>query len=140
MKRRIRDAWGGNPPNIRFISSAAPDSLELPLSGNGTGRMPVDRAIKEIERDFENQTGWFNAWVFDHYKSGDEADTYELQSWDVYYPDAGSGNAYEAVIMLSYAPVNYLATLQKHMPEFIDEYLAELAQLEALERMVEEVG
>ena len=137
MQRRIRDAWGGNPPNIRYIAAAAPDTIELPLSGSGTGRLTPQQAIQELEDDFQNHTGEYYAWVFGHYESGDEADCYELQSWDIYYPNPSDGNAYEAVIILSYAPVNHLATLKKHMPEFVDEYLAEQARLEQLEQLLE---
>lgn len=74
--------------------------------------MPLDRFIKDLQRDMKAQKGDYYAYVKN--SDGDEADTYVLKTWQVCRPDDG---AYEAVVILYYAALNPYLTIKKHMGE-----------------------
>lgn len=84
--------------------------------------MSLESFIKDLERDMKKQKGQYYAYVMETDK--DEADTYTLQTWEVYTsPDS----CYEALVILYYAPLNPYLTLKKHMGEqWAQEYLDEL--------------
>ncbi len=112
MNKTVLSSWGFNPPNIYAISTPLPDAPDLPLSGGCTTRMPLERFIKDLERDMEKQKGQYYAYVME--ADRDEADTYILKTWQVCRPDDG---LYEAVVILYYAPLNPYLTIKKHMGE-----------------------
>lgn len=112
-------AWDGNPPNIQAISFPMPDAPYLPLAGGCTSRMSLEDFLKDVQRDFDRQTGCYYAYVFDGDKS--EEDTYVLTTWDVTRPD---NECYEAIVILYYSPLNPYLTIKKHMgEELAEEYL-----------------
>ncbi|MEM6256634.1 MAG: hypothetical protein AAF821_27315 [Cyanobacteria bacterium P01_D01_bin.156] len=141
MRQDIRLGWEGCPPRIEYLAQPFPGAPHLPLTGSGSTDMPLDKFLGKLEQSLTSRSAArgnrYHQYVWGHHGSDDEADIYELTCWEVCRPDSG---VYEAVVILYYSPMNTLATLSKHMPEFVDEYLAEQAQKEALERLVEEVG
>jgi hypothetical protein len=75
--------------------------------------------LKHLERDFECQTGHYFEYVWESEKQ--DADTYALQSWEVFRSD---NKTFEALVVLHYMPINPYLTLQKHFgQEAADEYL-----------------
>ncbi|WP_017654702.1 hypothetical protein [Fortiea contorta] len=119
QKRTAYSAWDGNPPNIQYFTAPMPDAPYLPLTGCGTARTQLKSFLNSIERDFEQQTGHYFEYVWESDK--DDADTYALQSWEVFRPENGS---FEALVVLYYAPINPYLTLQKHFgQDAADEYL-----------------
>ncbi len=86
-------------------------------------RMSVESFIKDLQTDLEKQKGHYYAYVKN--SEGDEADTYILQTWEVY---KGDNSCYEALVILYYAALNPYLTYKKHMGEhWAQEYLDELA-------------
>lgn len=72
--------------------------------------------------NIEKQKGHYYAYVKN--SEGEEADTYILQTWDVY---KGDNSCYEVLLTLYYAPLNPYLTYKKHMGEnWAQEYLDEL--------------
>jgi hypothetical protein len=119
MKRTAYSAWDGDPPNIQYLTTPMPDAPYLPLTGTGAAQMTLESFLNDLEQDFERQKGHFFEYVWESDK--DEADTYALQSWEVFRPDGGT---FEALVVLYYAPINTYLTLQKHFGQDVaDEYL-----------------
>lgn len=119
QKRTAYSAWDGNPPNIQYLAVPMPDAPYLPLTGCGMARTRLNTFLEDLERDFANQSGHYFEYVWESEK--DEADTYALQSWEVFRPDNAM---FEALVVLYYAPINPYLTLQKHLgQDAADEYL-----------------
>ncbi|MEM8805561.1 MAG: hypothetical protein AAGF01_06000 [Cyanobacteria bacterium P01_G01_bin.38] len=109
------------------MAQPMPDAPCLPLTGGGTADMSLEDFLKELEADFSHHQGYYREYVLGHHSSLDEADHYFLESWDVYEP---RNNTHEALVVLYYSPVNPLSTLKKHMPDMVDDYLADCASIE----------
>ncbi|HBL14238.1 MAG TPA: hypothetical protein DD379_23190 [Cyanobacteria bacterium UBA11162] len=123
MNRTVFSSWGYKPPNIYAISMPLPDAPRLPLSGGAIANMSLDSFIKNLETDVKKQKGHYYAYVME--ADRDEADTYTLQTWEVY---TSPESCYEALVVLYYAPINPYLTYKKHMGEhWAQEYLDELA-------------
>lgn len=135
MQQDIRAGWEGNVPNIHAIAQPYPGAPHMPLTGGCSASTTLDKFLRDLERG--EGSSHYREYIWGYHGSEDEADIYELTCWDVCRPDNG---LYEAVVILYYSPINHLATLKKHMPEFVDEYLEEQAQIEALEQLVEEAA
>ncbi|AFY36035.1 hypothetical protein [Calothrix sp. PCC 7507] len=126
--------WDENPIRIQAISHQMPSAPNLPLSGGCTTRMPLERFLKELERDLKNQTGKYYVRVRGCDDSEDEANIYTLKTWQVCRPDDGT---YEAVVILYYAPINTYLTLKKHFGDedaqaYLDQIAARSAAITAL--------
>ncbi|HEY9610552.1 hypothetical protein [Allocoleopsis sp.] len=134
MSEILKRAWGSNPPTIFSISQPMPDSPELPLTGGGTARMPLHRYLEDLQRDLKRQVGKYYAYVWEFYESGDEADIYTLQTWQVCTPN---DNVHEAVVILYYAALNPYLTIKKHMgDDLAQEYKEQLERIEMLEHLI----
>jgi len=134
VKNKIRAAWSGKPPRILSISQPMPNTPYLPLTGGSTTDKSLDVFLAELERDFKCEKGKYFAYVMDYYQSGDEADAYILEDWQVCVPE---DNMHEAVVILYYSAMNPYLTIKKHMGEDLaQEYADQLEQLEMLERLM----
>ncbi|HLO85993.1 MAG TPA: hypothetical protein VK203_13435 [Nostocaceae cyanobacterium] len=123
MNPTVYSAWGGDPPRIYAISKPLPNAPHLPLSGGAIANMSLDNFLSDLKRDMEKQKGKYYAYVMESDK--DEADTYILQTWEVY---TSPESCYEALVILYYAPLNPYLTYKKHYGEhYAQEYLDELA-------------
>jgi hypothetical protein len=112
MNQTLKDSWDGEPPRIKAISQVLPNAPHLWLSGGGCADTSLSNFIENLERDIKNQTGRFFAYVMN--SDGDEADTFSLQTWEVYTsPDS----CYEALVILYYAPINEYLCLKKYKGE-----------------------
>jgi len=118
----IKNSWSGDPPRIKVMVQPLPNAPYLFLSGGGNADMSLDSYINDLKRDIRNQTGKYFAYVMKSW-GGDkeEADTFVLQTWEVYTsPDS----CYEALVILYYAPMDEYLTLKKHKgEEAAQEYL-----------------
>lgn len=127
MNAVIKEAWSGDPPRLYIIAEPMPNAPFVRLSGQGMANMSLGEYLKDLQRDFDNQSGKFFAYV----KGGckEEADTFTLQTWDVY---TSPTSCYEALIHLYYAPVNEYLCLKKHLGEkWAQKYLDEIEKREA---------
>lgn len=130
MNSKIYFAWKGRVPPIQVICCPMPDTPELPLTGGGISKKPLETFLKDLEKDFQQEKGRYFAYVLDYYKSGDEADTYILETWQVCTPNDGT---YEAIVILYYAALNPYQAIRKHMSkELADEYLGKSMALAAI--------
>jgi hypothetical protein len=83
--------------------------------------------ITNIKRDIRNQTGKYFAYVMG--SDGDEADTFTLETWEVY---TSPESCYEALVILYYAPVNEYLCLKKHKSsDAVQRYLDKIKAREA---------
>jgi hypothetical protein len=99
-----------------------PNAPHVTLSGGGCSNASIEDYLKDLQRDFENQTGQYFAYVMKGNK--EEADTFILQTWDVY---TSPTSCYEALVHLYYAPVNEYLCLKKHLGEYwAQKYLDEI--------------
>lgn len=131
---KIRDAWSRKPPRIFSISQPMPNTPCLPLTGGSTTDKSLDVFLKELKQDFENQKGDYFAYVMDYYKSGDEADLYTLEAWQVC---TSSDSIYEAIVILYYSASSPYLTIKKHMGESLaQEYKDHLDRIERLEELM----
>lgn len=130
VNKILYSQWGGNPPQILTISQPAPEAPYIPLTGGETTRMSLDSYIRDLKNDFQKQCGEYFAYAWGYYGSGDEADTYTLQTWQICPPNDGT---YEAVVILYYSPLNPYLTIKKHFGEdSAQEYLSRNAAIVAL--------
>ncbi|HAG81229.1 MAG TPA: hypothetical protein DCL61_08660 [Cyanobacteria bacterium UBA12227] len=130
MNHLLYSDWEGDPPRILSISHPMPGTPYMPLTGGGTTKIPLERFLKDIERDLKSQIGDYYAYVWGHYESDDEADIYVLQTWQVCPPNDGT---YEAVIILYYAALNPYLTIKKYFGEdSAQEYLNRNAAITAI--------
>ncbi len=127
MNPIVRDSWKGDPPRLYIIAEPLPDAPHVRLSGGGVADMSLDEYLNTLQKNFDNQSGKYFAYV----KGGcrEEADTFTLQTWDVY---TSPTSCYEALIHLYYAPVNEYLCLKKHLGEkWAQKYLDEVEKREA---------
>jgi hypothetical protein len=123
MNPIVKASWSRTPPNIYAISEPLPNAPHVSLSGGGTARMSLEDYLKALKKDLDNQTGKYFAYVMGS-KDKEEADTFILQTWDVY---TSPTSCYEALIHLYYAPINEYLCLKKHMGEYwAQKYLDEI--------------
>ncbi|HEY9598506.1 MAG TPA: hypothetical protein V6D33_12630 [Cyanophyceae cyanobacterium] len=133
-ENKIREAWSRNPPRILSICQPMPNAPCLPLTGGSTTDKSLDAFLKDLKKDFENQRGKYFSYVMDYYESGDEADMYTLEAWQVCTPN---DNVYEAVVILYYSAFNPYLAIKKHMDESLaQEYKEHLDQIERLEELI----
>lgn len=115
-------AWTDGIPNIKFLTEPMPNAVYLLLTGSGVASdMPIERFETDLLRDYQEKLGHYHAYVDGHYGSEDEADIYEMVGWEVL---TGSKCANHTVLIY-YRPVNELATVKKHMPGMVEDYLEE---------------
>ncbi|MFH7024682.1 MAG: hypothetical protein ACHBN1_04590 [Heteroscytonema crispum UTEX LB 1556] len=96
-----------------------PDAPHVWVAGGGMSNKPLEDYLKDLQKDFDAQAGKYFAYVMGGCK--EEADTFTLQTWDVY---TSPTSCYEALIILYYAPVNEYLCLKKHLGErWAQEYL-----------------
>lgn len=96
--------------------------------------MSLDSYIRDLKSDFHRQCGEYFAYVWGCYESGDEADMYTLQTWQVCPPNDGT---YEAVVVLYYAPANPYLTIRRHFGEdSAQEYLSRNAAIVAIAEVI----
>lgn len=100
-----------------FLTQELPDSVCLPLTGDGVSNACLEDFLNYLKEDVEKQKGHFFAYVWGGDRS-DEADTYTLNGWQVLHPNDGT---YEAIVILYYSPINERATLAKWMPQFLED-------------------
>lgn len=127
MNPIVRDAWSSGPPRLYIIAEPMPNAPFVRLSGQGTANMSVENYLEDLKRDISNQSGKYLAYV----KGGckEEADTFTLQTWDVY---TSPTSCYEALIHLYYAPINEYLCLKKHFgDDWAQKYLDKIAKQEA---------
>jgi hypothetical protein len=122
MNQIVKDSWSGDPPRIKVIVQPLPSAPFVYLSGGGSADMSLDSYINDLKRDIRNQTGNYFAYVVkSNGGSREEADTFTLQTWEVY---TSSDSCYEALVILYYAPINEYLCLKKHKGEAVaQEYL-----------------
>jgi hypothetical protein len=122
----LRNAWSESPPQLLFYCQPMPNTPDLHLKGSGFADMELDIFLIRLEKDFQNQAGDFYTYVFEAEPNEqgiyDEADTYTLQTWQVFRPDHGP---HEALVILYYAAINPYLTIARYMsPELAAEYQA----------------
>lgn len=126
MNPIVKNAWSGDPPRLYIIAEPMPNAPYVRLSGGGVADMSLDEYLSDLQKNSDNQSGKYFAYV----KGGcrEEADTFTLQTWDVY---TSPTSCYEAFIHLYYAPVNEYLCLKKHLGEkWAQQYLDEIAKRE----------
>lgn len=125
MRRSANDAWSGSAPRIQAYATPMPDAPYLPLTGGCTTSMDLEEFLAELCRCLETQAEpHYIAYVWDSER--EEADTYVLQDWEICRPESG---AFEAVVILYYAPINTYLTIKKHMgDDMAEEYLEDIHQ------------
>lgn len=122
----IKNAWSSGPPRLYIIAEPMPNAPHVWVTGGGMANMSLDEYLKNLQKDFDNQTGKYFAYVMGGCK--EEADTFTLQTWDVY---TSPTSCYEALIHLYYAPVNEYLCLKKHLGEkWAQKYLIEVEKRE----------
>jgi hypothetical protein len=132
MNQIVKDAWNNDPPRIKVITQPLPNAPYVSLSGGGCANKSLDSFIKDLERDIKNESG--KQFVYVRNSNGDEADTFSLQTWEIYTsPDS----CYEALVILYYAPINEYLCLKKHKGEkAAQEYLDGIKSLDIARRAV----
>jgi hypothetical protein len=122
MNEIVRNAWSSEPPRIKAITQPLPNAPFVYLSGGGCADMSLENYINDLKRDIRNQTGKYFAYVVkSNGGNREEADTFILQTWEVY---TSVESCYEALVILYYAPMNEYLTLKKYQgEEAAQEYL-----------------
>lgn len=96
----------------RSIVLAMPDTPHLPLTGAGTAAtMDIDEFEAMLLKNYEAQSGRYNAYVMGYVDSDDSADQYELVGWEV----LSGSRAANHTVMLYYKAVDVAAVIEKHM-------------------------
>lgn len=119
--------WEGNPPTIEIVSQPCPGAPYLPLSGGGTARMSPDKFEKQLKDALESKGTCrlgsshyrVNVWNEDR---DDIANQYVLKAWHRF----DNAAPYQALFVLYYDAVDRVATIAKHMPELLEEYLDDI--------------
>ncbi len=111
-------AWKGKPPRVKFKAEPMPGTPYVRLLGCGITDMPLDKFIKNLERDIK--TGKGHGYTFPLEGKDCEEDTYVLEGWEVYTsPDS----CYEALVILYYSALYPYQVIKKYMgEEMAEEY------------------
>jgi len=127
MNPILKSAWDGEPPRLYIIAKPMPDAPHVWIAGGGMANMSLHEYLSDLQKDFDNQTGEYFAYVMGGCK--EEADTFTLQTWDVY---TSPTSCYEAMIILYYSPVNEYLCLKKHLGDkWAQKHLDEIEKRES---------
>ncbi|NEZ65273.1 hypothetical protein D0962_21285 [Leptolyngbyaceae cyanobacterium CCMR0082] len=122
LPQKLTSAWSDGVPTIQYFSVVMPGAIYLNLTGSGVASdMPIERFETDLLRDYQEKLGHYHAYVDGHYGSEDDADIYEMVGWEVLTGSKCADNT----VLIYYQEVNGLATIKKHMPEMVEDYLEE---------------